>query len=416
MDNSSEQTIPGQAKRKTALLALSGIFGVAAIAYGVYWFINNGKHEDTDNAYVSGNIVQITPQIAGTVNAIEAQDTDFVKAGQTLVKLDGADAQVALDQARAQLAQTVREVRTLYANNATYEANVTLREAEITRTASELARAKEDLARRQSVASIGAVSNEELQHAKSNLVAAQSAYAAAQAGVLSANEQLASNKTLTEGVHVEQHPNVLRAAAKFREAYINAQRTNLLSPVTGYVARRSVQLGQRIQAGTPLMAVIPMDQLWVDANFKEVQLRKMRIGQPVHLVADMYGKNVVFHGTVEGLGVGTGAAFALLPAQNATGNWIKVVQRVPVRIKLDPKELAEHPLRIGLSMEVDVDVVDQSGKALANTENSAKNAEVIPTDSAAADAEIKKIIASNIGEKSTKATKASKASKEDKAH
>ena len=215
---------------------------------------------------------------------------------------------------------------------------------------------------------------------------------------------------------MEQHPNVLRAAAKFREAYINAQRTNLLSPVTGYVARRSVQLGQRIQAGTPLMAVIPMDQLWVDANFKEVQLRKMRIGQPVHLVADMYGKNVVFHGTVEGLGVGTGAAFALLPAQNATGNWIKVVQRVPVRIKLDPKELAEHPLRIGLSMEVDVDVVDQSGKALANTENSAKNAEVIPTDSAAADAEIKKIIASNIGEKSTKATKASKASKEDKAH
>ena len=165
MDNSTDQTIPGQAKRKTALLALTGIFGVAAIAYGVYWFINNGKHEDTDNAYVSGNIVQITPQIAGTVNAIEAQDTDFVKAGQTLVKLDGADAQVALDQARAQLAQTVREVRTLYANNATYEANVTLREAEITRTASELARAKEDLARRQSVASIGAVSNEELQHA-----------------------------------------------------------------------------------------------------------------------------------------------------------------------------------------------------------------------------------------------------------
>jgi len=402
MDNSAEQIVPGNGKRKTALIAITVVISVIAIVYGVYWIINNGKHETTDNAYVNGNIVQITPQIAGTVNAIEAQDTDFVKAGETLVKLDGADAQVALDQARAQLAQTVREVRNLYANNGTFEANISLRQAEITRTKSELARAKEDLARRQSVAGIGAVSNEELEHAKANLVAAQSAHDAAVAGVLAAQEQLASNKTLTAGVRVEHHPNVMRAAAKFREAYINFQRTNLLSPVTGYVARRSVQLGQRIQAGAPLMAVIPMDQLWVDANFKEVQLRKMRIGQKVTLIADMYGKDVPFHGTVEGLGVGTGAAFALLPAQNATGNWIKVVQRVPVRIKLDPKELAEHPLRIGLSMEVDAEITDQTGKALSNTENNIKQPELIESDSVAVDAEIQKIISSNLGEKVSK--------------
>ena len=397
VQNSVSKTAPAQSKRKTALLALSGVFGVAAIAYGVYWFINSGKYEETDNAYVQGNVVQITPQIAGTVNRIEAQDTDFVHAGQSLVQLDGADAKVALDQARAQLAQAVREVRTLYANNATYKANVELHQADILHAASELTKAKEDLARRQAVASIGAVSAEELQHAKANLVAAQSASTAAAAGVLAANEQLASNETLTDGVHIDQHPNVLRAAAKFREAYINSQRTNLVSPVTGYVARRSVQLGQRIQAGTPLMAVIPMDQLWIDANFKEVQLRKMRIGQSVEIVSDMYGKNVVYHGHIEGLGVGTGAAFALLPAQNATGNWIKVVQRVPVRIKLDAKELAEHPLRIGLSMLATVTIADQSGQPLASVPNAANQAEVIPSDSSVVDAEIKKIIASNLG-------------------
>jgi len=400
MDNSVEQNLPGNPKRKTALLTIGGVVGIAAIAYGAWWIINNGKHEDTDNAYVAGNVVQITPQIAGTVNNINAQDTDFVKAGQTLVKLDGADAQVALDQARAQLAQTVREVRNLYANNDTFQANIALREADVTRSKSDLARAKDDLARRQSVASIGAVSNEELEHAKANLAAAQSAHDAAVAAAQAAKEQLVSNKTLTAGVRVEHHPNVMRGAAKFREAYINYQRTDLRAPVTGYVARRSVQLGQRIQAGTPLMAVVPMDQLWVDANFKEVQLRKMRIGQPVTLVADMYGKNVTFHGTVEGLGVGTGAAFSLLPAQNATGNWIKVVQRLPVRIKLDAKELADHPLRIGLSMEVDVEVTDLTGQALAKSNGN--TAESVAPDAYDVDAEIEKIIAANLGEKSDK--------------
>ncbi len=392
-----EHLTTSTSKRKTALLALTGVFTLAAISYGVYWFINSGKHEATDNAYVQGNIVQITPQIDGTVAAIGAQDTDFVRAGQALVRLDGSDAQVALEQARAQLAQTVREVRTLYANNATFAATVSLREADIARANSELSRTRDDLARRQALISTGAISNEELQHAKAALTAAESAQSAASAAVLAAQEQLKSNKSLTDGVNVAQHPNVQRAIAKFREAYINNQRTNLLSPVTGYVARRSVQLGQRIKSGSPLMAVIPMDQLWVDANFKEVQLRTMRIGQNVELISDMYGNKVVYHGKIEGLGVGTGAAFALLPAQNATGNWIKVVQRVPVRIKLDPKELTEHPLRIGLSMEVDVDITDQRGQALASSVKTDKTMEAIPSDNAEADAEIAKIIAANLG-------------------
>ena len=397
MNAPTEQIATGTSKRKTALLALTGVFTLAAISYGVYWFINSGKHESTDNAYVQGNIVQITPQIAGTVTAIGAQDTDYVRAGQRLVKLDGSDAEVALEQARAQLAQTVREVRTLYANNATYAATISLREADVARTNSDLVRNKDDLARRQSLISSGAVSNEELQHAKTALTSAESAHTAAVAAVVAAQEQLNSNKSLTDGVSVEQHPNVQRAIAKFREAYINNQRTDLQAPITGYVARRSVQLGQRIQAGTPLMSVVALDQLWVDANFKEVQLRTMHVGQEVTLVSDMYGNKVLFHGKIQGLGVGTGAAFSLLPAQNATGNWIKVVQRVPVRITLDPKELAEHPLRIGLSMEAEVDITNQQGPALTDPVKNSQTSEVTMPSTGAADEEIKKIIGANLG-------------------
>jgi membrane fusion protein (multidrug efflux system) len=229
-----------------------------------------------------------------------------------------------------------------------------------------VARSTDDLKRRQSLNGNGAVSGEELQHAQQQLDSAQSALAASQAGVLAAHEQLASNQTLTEGTHVEQQPSVQLAAARLREAFLATQRTTLLAPVDGYVAKRTAQLGQRVVAGTPLMSVIALNNLWVEANFKEVQLRNIRIGQPVKLVADQYGKKSPFTGTVSGLGAGTGAAFSLLPAQNATGNWIKVVQRVPVRISLDAKQLAEHPLRVGLSMTVEVDVSKTDGLALAN--------------------------------------------------
>ena len=352
-------------RRKRALLSLAAAVLLAGGAYGVYQAVHASRYESTDNAYVQANVVQITPLVGGTVRAIRVDDTDFVRAGQPLVSLDPVEARVALDQAESQLAQTVREVRTLYANNSTLQAQIELRQAEAQRAQAELARLQADAARRAPLLASGAIGREEYEHVQAQITAAKSAAAATQAGVIAAREQLASNEALTRGVSLEQHPNVQRAAARVRETYLALQRQEIAAPVDGWVARRSVQLGQRIAAGTPMMSVVGLQQAWVDANFKESQLKKLRIGQPATLVADAYGDKVEFKGRIVGLGAGTGAAFALLPAQNATGNWIKVVQRVPVRIALDPKELAEHPLRVGLSMNVSVDVRDQSGAELA---------------------------------------------------
>ena len=382
--------------RKKALTVIS-IVVLLGLAYGGFeWFVNRHS-EETDNAYVQGNVIQITPQIGGTVTAILADDTDFVKAGAPLVQLDPADAKVALDQAEANLAQTVRQVRTLYANNGSLAAQITLREADMARAQTDIARATDDLNRRQSLVGNGAVSKEELNHTQSQLAVAQNALSAAKAGVAAAREQLASNQALTDGTTIEAHPSVLAAAAKVREAYLAAHRAALLAPVDGYVAKRTVQLGQRVAAGTPLMSLIALNQLWVDANFKEVQLRNIRIGQPAMLTADIYGKKVEYKGTVAGLGAGTGAAFALLPAQNATGNWIKVVQRVPVRVALDPAELAKNPLRVGLSMEATVDITDQSGRALSNAPqaSSSVQTQVFAAIDKEANAEVRKIIVAN---------------------
>ncbi|AYH46114.1 HlyD family efflux transporter periplasmic adaptor subunit [Azoarcus sp. DN11] len=387
--------------RKRALLGLTALFTAIGLAYGGYWYAEKRFSIETDNAYVQGNVVQLTPQIAGTVLAINADDTDYVEAGQTLVRLDPADARVALDQAEAQLAQTVREVRTLYANNSTLSANIAMRQAELARVRADVARAEDDVARRRPLVATGAVGKEELQHAVTALADAKAADAAAAAALAAAREQLASNLSLTEGTTVENHPNVQKAAARVREAYLALKRSDVPAPVTGYVAKRSAQVGQRVQAGVPLMAIIPLEQVWVDANFKESQLQDMRIGQPVHLVADMYGKKVEYQGTVAGLGAGTGAAFSLLPAQNATGNWIKVVQRVPVRIALDSKELTDHPLRVGLSMTVAVDVHDRSGKALADAPRRAPLAQTprYAGPEADADAAVNGIVATNLGRK-----------------
>jgi membrane fusion protein (multidrug efflux system) len=388
----------GNPARKKALTALS-IVVLLGLAYGGFEYYGARHSEETDNAYVQGNVIQITPQVGGTVTAILADDTDFVKAGQALVKLDPADAKVALDQAEANLAQAVRQVRTLYANNGTLSAQVTLRESDIARAQTDIARATDDLNRRQALAGNGAVSKEELNHAKSQLTTAQNALAAAQAGVAAAREQLSSNQTLTEGTNVEGHPSVVAASAKVREAYLALHRAELPAPVDGYVAKRTVQLGQRVAAGAPLMAIIPLNQVWVDANFKEVQLRNIRIGQPVKLTADLYGKKMEYQGTVAGLGVGTGAAFSLLPAQNATGNWIKVVQRVPVRVTLDAAQLAQNPLRVGLSMEATVDVTDQSGKSLADAPrtSAATQTDVYTVLDQQASDEVRKVIAANLG-------------------
>jgi len=336
--------------RRKLLALVIGAFVVGAVGYAAYWALVLRHSEATDDAYVNGNVVQITSQVPGTVIKIQADDTDFVKAGTTLVQLDTADARVALDEAESQLAKTVRQVRNLYATSGQLDATVHQREAELTR-------AQQDFQRREQLAAIGAVSGEEIQHARDTLRGAEAATTAAR-------QQLAAHQALVDRTTVEDHPDVRNAAARLREAYLAYSRTALPAPVSGYVAKRSVQLGQRVSPGAPLMAVVPLDQVWVDANFKEGQLKSMRVGQPVALTADLYGGKLEYHGRVAGFGAGTGGAFALLPAQNASGNWIKIVQRVPVRIALDRAELEAHPLQVGLSMQVKVDTLEQAGERL----------------------------------------------------
>ncbi|WP_186208189.1 HlyD family secretion protein [Burkholderia gladioli] len=369
----------GKRKRMMTLLILAIV--IAAIAYGLYYFLVARFHEETDDAYVNGNVVQITPQVTGTVIAVNADDTQLIRIGQPLVKLDPADAAIALQSAEANLAQTVRRVRGLYADDDQYRAQVAQRE-------SDLSKAQDDLRRRLAVAQTGAVSQEEISHARD-------AVKAAQASLDAAKQQLAANVALTANTTVANHPDVLAAAATVRNAYLNNARNTLPAPVTGYVAKRSVQVGQRVSPGTPLMSVVPLGQIWVDANFKEVQLDHMRIGQPVSVTADIYGSSVKYHGKVIGFSAGTGSAFSLLPAQNATGNWIKVVQRLPVRIALDPQELERHPLRIGLSMQVDVDIKDESGSQLGSVQNSVYQTDVFAKYGDEADAEIARIIEQN---------------------
>lgn len=356
MSNESNTPQPPAAakngRRKLLMSAAAVGFAALGAAYGVYWLTVGRYDMFTDDAYVSGNVIQVSPQIAGTVVGVHADDTDFVKAGEPLVNIDPTDAKLALDQAEAHFEQTLREVRALYSNDGALAATVALQETN-------LARLQEDLARRQKLADTGAVSTEELKHARD-------AVQQGTAQLTSARKQLEANRVLVDNTTLMNHPRVSLAAAQLREAYLAWRRTVVPAPVTGQVARRAVQVGQRTAPGTPLMAIVPLDQLWVDANFKEGQLSAMRIGQPVTLTADLYGGSIVYHGKVAGFSAGTGAAFSLLPAQNATGNWIKVVQRVPVRIALDAAELQSHPLRVGLSMEVNVTTRDQSGPQLSS--------------------------------------------------
>jgi membrane fusion protein (multidrug efflux system) len=347
----TEQDLNNQRKRKTLLLGLLVL--VLVLGAGVWaWHELYGRwSENTDDAYVNGNVVEITPLVTGTVTSIGADDGDLVHAGQVLIQFDPSDTEVGLQSAEAKLARAVRQVRGLYSNVDGQKAQVAARKAE-------LQKAQENYNRRKTLAAGGAISQEELSHARDDLASAQSALSNAQ-------QQLNTTTALVDDTVVSSHPEVQAAAADLRQAYLDNARTTLVAPVTGYVAKRTVQLGQRLQPGTATMAVIPLDQLWIDANFKETQLRNMRIGQPVDVVADLYGSDVKYSGTIDSLGAGTGSAFALLPAQNATGNWIKIVQRVPVRIHINPEQLAEHPLRIGLSTQVDVDLHDQSGPVLA---------------------------------------------------
>src|SRR5215467_6499755 len=355
----SVKTAPAQAvrtlkdRRHRWIVLLVAALAVIAIVVLVWWLLYARFYESTDDAYVAGDLVNVMSQVNGTVVSIGADETDLVDAGQELVRLDATDARIALQDAEQQLARTVRQTRTVFATRDQLQAVVNQRRAD-------LARAQADLNRRRNLASSGAVSGEELGHAQDALKAARDALVAAQ-------KNLAASSALVGTTGVADNPDVRAAGTQVERAWLALVRTNVRAPVSGYVARRTVQLGERIAPGAALMAVVPLGRLWLEANFREVQLRRMRIGQPATVIADLYGGHVTYHGRVAGLGLGTGSAFALLPAQNATGNWIKVVQRVPVRIALDAGELSAHPLRIGLSTVVTVDMRDTSGPQLAPT-------------------------------------------------
>lgn len=350
----NETTVAAPGRARTILsLALKAalplaIVGIALSAPGLLHYEAHG--ESTEDAYVEGNLVQVTPQVGGTVTRITADNTDFVRAGEALVQLNQLDARLALDRAEAGLSKSARQVRAQFANVEQLRANVTLREAD-------LAKAESDQQRRHGLVDSGAVSGEDLRHAND-------ATAAARAALAAARQQVNAAQVLVDGTSVENHPDVSSAIAQVRDAAVALSRTTLSAPVGGIVARRNVQIGQRVAQGSPLMAIVPLDQMWVTANLKENQLKGVRIGQPVKVTAEVYGDQVVFHGRVAGQEAGTGSAFAAAPAQNATGNWIKVVQRVPVRIALDPAEVTRHPLRLGLSMHVDIDTSDQRGPSL----------------------------------------------------
>ncbi|KAK45195.1 hemolysin D [Caballeronia jiangsuensis] len=378
----ADTTTQPRSKRKLLLSLLAAAIALGGAGWAGYYYTTGRFFESTDDAYVSGNLVQLTPEVSGTVIAVNADDTQIVHQGDPVVTLDAADAKVALANAEANLAQTVRQVSSLYVNNAYYAATVAQRQSDLTR-------AQSDLKRRMAIADTGAVSGEDIAHARD-------AVSAAQAALDAGRQQAESNHALTDRTSIERHPNVQAAAAKVRDAWLDNARNTLPAPVTGYVARRSVQVGQRVAPGTPLMAIVPLDGVWVDANFKEVQLAHMRIGQPVTLTADAYGSKVKYHGHVEGFSAGTGAAFAVLPAQNATGNWIKVVQRLPVRIRLDQRDLDAHPLRIGLSMQTDVETRDQSGTQLGAASTTSYRTDVFSHYGDEANAEIERIIAENV--------------------
>ena len=375
---------PANGKRRRLLILIAAIFIVLGVLWALYWVLVLAKRERTDDAYVNGNKVVISAQVSGTVIAVLADDTQLVKAGQALVRLDPVDAQTSLDRASNELAQTVRQVRQEKATAGQYDSLIITRELELTR-------AEADLAKRQPLLAEHAIAPEEVRHAQESVQLAQAALTQAQ-------RQAASAHALVEGVAVEQNPAVLQAKAAYRDAWIAAQRNAVVAPVTGYVAERSVQLGQHIQAGQALMTVIPLNALWVDANFKEVQLRHLRIGQPAEVRSDLYGGAYLFHGHVQGMSAGTGAAFALLPAQNASGNWIKVVQRVPVRIQIDDWDLAKSPLRVGLSATVTVDTTSLDGPVLAadTTDQFSGDTNVYTLDLTKANAEADAIVHRNL--------------------
>lgn len=333
-------------KRKLLLLGTAGLIAKIAIGFGIHWALTGAHMVTTDNAYVGASTAQVNSQVSGRVIDVRVSDTQMVHAGDILAVIDPEDAQLNVARAEADYQRTLQRVRQYYAQEAAAGAQLSARRAD-------LARAEIEYGRRRALAETGAVSGEEL-------TATHSAYEAARANMVAAQENLEAQRMLTRGGNAENHPEALAARAALESARLSLSRTTIRAPIDGVVTQRSAQIGQRIEVGQPLMIVAPIQDAYVDANFKEGQLGRVRIGQEVELRSDLYGHDVVYHGRVEGIGGGTGSAFAVIPAQNATGNWIKVVQRVPVRVALDPAELAEHPLRVGLSMEASIDVRERA--------------------------------------------------------
>lgn len=372
-------------KRKGALLLLALVVVLLGIAWGVYWFLVLRHYQETDDAYVAGNQVQVMAQVSGSVNKVWFDDTDFVKKGDVLVSLDKTDAQQAFEKAQTGLATSVRQVHQEMINAKQYQATIALRQTA-------LDQAQADLKRREPLGASNLIGREELQHARD-------AVASAKAELDVAVQQYNANQAMILNTSLENQPAVKQSAAQLRDAWLALQRTDIRSPMDGYVSRRSVQVGSQINTSTPLMAVVPATDLWVDANFKETQLAGVRIGQPATVVADIYGDDVVYHGKVVGLDMGTGSAFSLLPAQNATGNWIKVVQRLPVRIELNQDEVAKHPLRIGLSTLVKIDTDNKDGSALATSvrQQAAYSSNALAIDLAPVDKLITDIVHANAG-------------------
>ncbi len=382
MNNPAVNDSNTNGKRNQRLLILAAAVALGTIAYTAYYFLHSRYFEETDDAYVASDMVQITSEVPGTVISVGVDNTQQVTRGQTLIELDPADAQIAVAAAEAELARTVRTVRGLFSKSSGLKSVISARQIA-------LQSAREDLQRRLKVAGEGGVSAEELQHAKDQV-------AQLEASLATSTEELETNNAQVENTTIANHPQVLAAAASLRQASLALKRTHIVAPIGGAVARRNVEIGSRIAAGTPLLAVVPLENAWVDANFKEVQLEHMRVGQPVEVHSDMYGKDVTYHGKIAGLGAGSGAAFALLPPQNASGNWIKIVQRVPVRIALDPQELAKNPLRLGLSMRVSVDMHNTDGSLVATQVRAAPQQVVLSNEhDAKLDAKIADIIKRN---------------------
>ncbi|MBN3791057.1 efflux RND transporter periplasmic adaptor subunit [Burkholderia sp. Ac-20353] len=373
----------GAVRKKRLTITAAAVILVGA-GLGAWHVVSDGATRTTDDAYVNGHVAQVTPQVAGVVTRVFADNTDRVAAGAPLVEIDSTDARIELAAADAQLAQAVRTARGLFAANARYDADVKLRETE-------LAKVKVDFEARRALADTGAVTGEDVRHARDNVSVAQAALAAAK-------EQRRQAHALVDGMTVESHPTVKAASARVHAAEVTLARTVVRAPVGGMIAQRTVQLGRRVAPGDRMMAVVPLERLWVDANFKEVQLDGVCPGQRATVTADIYGNSIVYHGHVEDVEAGSGASFALLPAQNATGNWIKVVQRVPVRIAIAPADLAAHPLRIGMSTEVKIHADACDPKRVASHDRRVDDAaSVYAAEEQHADERIKAIVAANLG-------------------